>query len=160
MPLERQIAAFAGEVEILAGINIGNLWNRMTAEFMGEYERLARQKLTDAQLEAGLRTFIGDLSEKPIDDLARKSSRVAYNQGRNAEILSAAEERDVQFVVRSEVLDTSTCRPCQLLDSEVFEIDSPEYFANLPPAGCDGGDRCRGFYIAIGGAGSRQDDLG
>ena len=29
-------------------------------------------------------------------------------------------------------------------------IGTSEYFANMPPAQCDGGDLCRGFYIPVG----------
>ena len=98
-----------------------------------------------------MRAFMDGLSERPLTDLSRTSSGVSYNQGRNVEIKDAADSGDVQFVVRSEVLDTHTCRSCSFLDGEVFEVGTPDYERYMPPAECEGGDRCRGFYVAISG---------
>ena len=147
--LKRHLNVFKDEVEVLAGINVGKMWDRMMGEFLGEFERLSRQQLSEAALERELLAFMEGLSDKRTADVARQSSTVAYNQGRNASLMSAKSRKVVRFVVRSEVLDTNTCRPCSLLDGEIFEVGSSEYFANMPPAQCDGGDRCRGFYIAI-----------
>ncbi len=84
-----------------------------------------------------------------IPSESRTSSTVAYNQGRGAEIATAGLDGRAQFVVRSEVLDTRTCRSCANLDGTVVPINSPEYAQFMPPAMCEGGDRCRGFYIAV-----------
>ncbi len=149
MAVERTIAIFEEEVRVLAQVNIGKVWDRVLGEFLGEWERLDRQQLSNADLARELESFMDGLSVKPTEALARKSSTVAYNQGRNAELISARDAKDVQFVVRSEVLDTGTCRPCTLLDGELFEVGSSEYYANMPPAQCDGQEFCRGFYIPI-----------
>ncbi len=94
--------------------------------------------------------FIDKLSMRPVEDLARQSSGVAYNEGRGAEILSQHEQGNVEHVVRSEVLDDNTCAACAALDGMVVRVDSPDFKALQPPAQCFGGNRCRGFYIAIG----------
>ncbi len=150
MALKHHIDAFEDEVRVVATLDIGTMWERMKREFLGEWERGVREGLTDAQLEARMESFLEGLSPKPEKELARGSSTISYNQGRNAELLSAVTTRGLQFVVRSEVLDTNTCRPCSLLDSEIFTVGSSEYFANMPPGQCQGGSRCRGFYIPIG----------
>jgi hypothetical protein len=151
MPLlDRHVRAFEEQAEVLATMDIGQMWDRMLGEFLGEWERLNRQGLPDAELERELRAFMDGLSDKPTADLARKSSSVAYNQGRSASTLGAAEQGSAQFAVRSEVLDTNTCDECAALDGLVVEIGTPSYYEFLPPAKCLGGDRCRGFYVAVG----------
>ena len=151
MPLERHIEAFAEEVNILATLDVGTMWDRMLGEFLGEWGRLERQGLSEEEMEREMRAFMDGLSDKPVTDLARKSSSVAYNQGRAAEILTAGVEGRTEFVVRSEILDTATCEVCARLDGSVFEVDSPDFHEFLPPAKCLGGDRCRGFYVAVAG---------
>ena len=151
-PLRVALAAegLIEQADLVAGMNVGRIWDRVLGEFLGEWDRLNRQQLTLPELQLQLSAFMDNLSEAPLRDVARTSSAVAYNQGRNVGILEAQASELVEFVVRSEVLDTGTCRPCGLLDGEAFEVGTSEYFANMPPAQCDGGDRCRGFYIPVG----------
>ncbi len=148
MPLEPQLIAFAGQSEVLGSLNVGVMWDRLRGEFLAEYIRLERMGLTAAELDAAMEGFLGQLSEKPIAELARKSSGVIYNQGRSAEILS---QPDVEFVVYSSVLESTTCEPCRFLDSEVFEVDTPDFYNNQPGAQCLGGTNCRCIYIAVTG---------
>ncbi len=150
MALARHIIAFEDKAEVVATIDVGQMWDRMLDEFLGEFAQADREGIAGAELADRMKGFMDDLSVKPEGELARQGSTVAYNEGRNAELLSARTTRGLRFVVRSEVLDTNTCRPCSLLDSEVFTVGSSEYFANMPPAQCDGGARCRGFYIPVG----------
>ena len=146
MPLDPQLAAFGEQAEVLGALNVGAMWERLRSEFLDEYVRLDRQGLSPADLDRALDGFMGRLSEKPLDDLARKSSGVIYNQGRSAEILSHPE---VQFVVYSSVLESTTCEPCRHLDGEVFEVGTADYFNNQPGAQCLGGSRCRCIYIGV-----------
>lgn len=151
MPVNDDFArVLDGQMSLLTSSSIDQMWERAKAEFFGEWEALTRQGLDQAEIARRLESFMDDLSLKPIDDLARQSSTVAYNQGRGASQLTAEAEGEAEFVVRSEILDTATCDPCALLDGEIFGIGTSEYFANMPPAQCDGGARCRGFYVAIG----------
>lgn len=140
------VTAYAEQVQVLSTMNVGQMWDRLLGEFLGEWTRLERQQLPAAEFDRQLGAFMDELSEKPLADLGRKSTTVAYNQGRDVEIRT---EEQIEFVVRSEVLDNSTCRVCQLLDNEVFRVGTSEYIANMPPAQCLGGDRCRGFYIPV-----------
>lgn len=149
MALRRFVRAFRGEEEVTAQLTVGKLWDRLLGEFLGRWTELNRQDLPPAEIEAEMESFLDDLSEKPIQDLARTSSTVAYNEGRKAELLTALDTGKATFVVRSEVLDTNTCRPCEALDGAVFEIGTPEFREYQPPAKCDGRDRCRGFYVPI-----------
>ncbi len=151
MALERHIAQLGEQSEILATMDVGKLWDRMLGEFLGEWERLNRQGLSADAMDRAMVGFMDDLSDKPIADLARQSSSVAYNQGRAAEILSAHVDRGVEFVVRSEILDSATCEACANLDSAVIEVGTPDFDEYMPPAKCEGGRNCRCFYVAIRG---------
>jgi hypothetical protein len=152
MPLmRRRITALEDQVEVLSSLNVGRIWDRMLSEFLGEWERQNRARVEGTELESALQAFMDGLSDAKTADTARQTATVAYNQGRDAGLQSAKDTGAARYVVRSEVLDTNTCRPCSMLDGEVFEIGDPEYYANMPPAQCDGGDRCRGFYIPVRG---------
>ncbi len=146
MPLEPQLIAFAEQAEVLGTIDVGVMWDRLRGEFLDAFVRFERQGLTGAELDRAMDAFMGELSEAPLVDISRRSSGVAYNQGRSAEILSRPE---VEFVVYSSILDGTTCEPCRFLDTEVFEIGTPDYFNNQPGAQCDGGTRCRCVYIPV-----------
>lgn len=149
MALRRHVTAFEEHAEVLATMDLGKLWDRYLGEFLGEWERLNRLNLPDDELERRMMSFIDGLSDKPTDDLARQTAGVAYNDGRSAEILTAAAKLLVEYVVRSEILDANTCQVCQDLDGSVFRVGSDDYYRWRPPAGCLGGDRCRGFYVPI-----------
>lgn len=150
MPItRRQITAFEDQMEMLAVMDVGIMWDRLLGEFLGEWERLQRQQLSVDEIERALQAFMDSLSEKPVEDLARKGSSVAYNQGRQAAIVGSRAQ--AQFVVRSEVLDSNTCDTCSKLDGTVIEVGHRDFYRFQPPALCEGGDRCRGFYIPLTG---------
>lgn len=153
MPIGRiEEAKYAGNVEVLATIDLGKQWDRLLGEFLEEWSNLQRDStLTPETVERTMAAFMDDLSEKPMQDLARQSSSVAYNQGRGASIETAARTTELQYVLRSELLDESTCGPCYDLDNSIIEINSPAFDHLMPPAMCLGGKRCRGFYVPIAG---------
>lgn len=69
----------------------------------------------------------------------------ALNLGRTAG--ASALPDPPRYAMRSEQLDKRTCAACTALHGEITEINSPDYFEKMPPAGCFGGGRCRGLYI-------------
>ena len=146
MPLEAQLVAFGEQAEVLGSINVGVMWDRLRGEFLNAFVEFERQGLTGVELDRAMDAFMGELSERPLVDISRRSSGIAYNQGRSAEILS---QPGLEFVVYSSVLDSETCEPCRFLDSEVFEIGSSDYFNNQPGAQCEGGSRCRCIYVEV-----------
>ncbi len=152
MASDLRIDALESEMRVLVTMDLGKLWDRYLGEFLGEWERLNRQGLGADAVAAEMDAFLEALSDKPMQDLARTGSSVSYNQGRSAEILTAGDDGRAEFVVRSEILDSKTCEACANLDSMIVEVGTPGYFEFLPPAKCLGGDRCRGFYVAIGKA--------
>ena len=150
MPAETELIAFGEQAEVLASMDVGVMWDRLKGEFLGEYARLQRQGLSDAEFDRALDGFMGNLSTKPVEDLARKSSSVAYNQGRGAEMVSQANAGTVEYAVYSSVLEKgTTCEMCWSLDGEVVIIGSENYYSIYPGTRCYGGDRCRCFYIPV-----------
>lgn len=130
-----------------ATIDVDSLFARLEGEIVAFLERAYGRGLTDDQVAAELDAFLGQLSDKPINELARQSTGKAFNLGRNVE-LQRQEER-VAFVIRTEILDGNTCDPCAALDGTRYDVGSAEYFDNMPPAKCAGADRCRGFYVPV-----------
>jgi hypothetical protein len=142
-------SAFAEEAQVVATLDISAMWDRLMGEALTEWARLNREGVTGEALGRAMRARLEGLSEKPLDDLARKSTSVAYNQGRSAEIQWQADLGRVEQVVRSEILDDRTCEVCVTLDGAVVDVDSEDYHRLMPPALCQGGERCRGFYVGV-----------
>ena len=151
MAVARSVVSYGEQVEVLATMDVGKMWDRYLGEFLAEWERLNRLGISEVEMERAMESFLGELSGKPLDDLARQSSSVAYNAGRSNEILKQFNDGEAEFVVRSEILDNNTCSMCADLDGSVVDIGTPEYDYFMPPAHCQGGDRCRGFYVMIAG---------
>jgi len=105
---------------------------------------LEGQALADAVSE-GLR----QLSDAPITKASRGATSEAFNLGRN--LVAQEKEEEIKEVVRTEILDGSTCPPCRRLDfsnsKTVYQVNTPEYCEFMPPNKCDGRELCRGFYL-------------
>ncbi len=148
--LSSEAAAAAVEtIETVTEVSIDRIWNDLRSGFLQEYERLSRLNLDEDELLRRLEAWTEGLSPTPIDDAGRQLSTVAQNQGRGIVAQTAADADLAQYVVRSEILDSATCEVCVGLDSSVYEIGSPAYHEFMPPSGCLGGDRCRGFYVIV-----------
>lgn len=143
------IRRFEESTNLLAELDVGRVWAAMVEYAIEQFTRLMRQNTDDAELARLFAQALEGVSDKPLVDIARQSAGVAYNQGRDVALKAAKADGVAQFAVRSEVLDASTCQFCHDHDQQVVEIGSAEYEQFLPPAGCDGGDRCRGFYLVV-----------
>lgn len=137
------------KAEVLAELNLGSLWDRMMAEALDTYAAASRRGLSVDQIAAEIEDALQSLSEKMEEGLARGDAGVAYNEGRATEGRAMTLSGEAKYAVRTEVLDTRTCDACREWDGFVVEIDSPDYEAAMPPAYCEGGDNCRGFYIIL-----------
>jgi len=56
MALERTIQAFGDEIQTLAQIDVGALWDRMLGEFLQEWARVNRQGLSAEATSRSSRT--------------------------------------------------------------------------------------------------------
>lgn len=126
-------------------IDITELKERMETEAIRLTEQFSRQGLEGEELAAAVQGGLRQLSDAPVNRASRAAISSGFNLGRNLEAQRRAE--DIEQVVRSEILDTETCAPCQALDGQIFVFNSPEYFEFMPPTKCNGRDFCRGFYI-------------
>lgn len=140
---------FMEEAHTIATLDVGEMWNRLLGEFLGEWDSQRRAGADGEDLNRHMQEFMDKLSDKPVEDMARQSSTVAYNQGRGAALQTAKKAERIRYVVRSEVLDQATCQACATLDGAIVEVGGPEYERYMPPARCLGGARCRGFYVAL-----------
>lgn len=146
------LAELADESRISAELSVDGIWQRLVNEGLGEWDRLRREGLDGEELWQRLDAFLDDLSDRPLADAARQISTVAVNQGRDIAAKMALVSGAADWAIRSEVLDQATCEECTRLDDTRVRIGSAEYEALMPPARCDGGDRCRGFYFVLTGA--------
>ncbi len=152
--LRRATVAFEESIQTQATVDVGSLWDRLRGEFLDEYARQQRAGLSGDALDNHMQEFMDSLSTKWEADVANQGAGVAYNQGRGLAAQQANAEGRAQYAVRSEVLDDKTCASCATLDGSVVEIGSADYQALMPPSRCEGGDRCRGFYVLVSGQGA------
>jgi hypothetical protein len=139
------------EAEAILGVEIAldELWARMLDEAIDVFMRLSRTGIPEAEVMKQVESALQELSSKPEALVGRQLAEVAYNQGRDMAIKTAAASGEARYAMRSEVLDSATCASCAGLDGVLVLIGTPEYEQLLPPALCLGGDSCRGFYVLI-----------
>ncbi len=105
--------------------------------------------------------LVGDaFAQALVDGLKERAEtgvlRAAAGEVNEAFGLGRAREADtlkghIETAEYSAVMDTATCQPCSDLDGQVFEIDSPDYDAAMPPnRDCLGGDGCRCVFLFLG----------
>lgn len=153
-PLQVLLDDLAEEARVTAEISIDGLWSRLVGEAVGEFNRLTREQVPDEELMRRLESFLQGLSERPVDDAARRVTNTAYTDGRDVALKLAASEGVARWAVRSALLDTATCANCGPikdggLDGTIVEIGSPEYDQLEPPAYCLGDENCRCIYVAL-----------
>lgn len=106
---------------------------------------LSSRGLSGQEMADAISAQLADLSQAPNDLIGRGAVTRFFNLGRN---LAAQRNAGViSTVTRTAVLDENTCDPCVALDGQKYEVDSDAYFADLPPAKCEGGDKCRCFMM-------------
>jgi hypothetical protein len=141
----------AEEARVTAELTVDGLWRQMVGEALGEYQRLTRAGVQGPELWKRLEAFLLGTSDKGAEDAARRVTNVAYNQGRDVAIKLAQARGEASWAMRSELLDEATCIVCEKeMDGTMYEIGSPAYEANFPPARCLGQERCRGVMIMLG----------
>ena len=149
----RAAIAFANQqADVLVEVDVKAIVDRLQAQTTEQYNQLLLSSAGPTEIAAGLDAYLASISDQHLLEMARGSTGTAFNLGRHVGIQEL--KRDLNpYVVRTEVLDDNTCEVCEAYVSradqgEKFLINSREYFANMPPAGCLGKERCRGFYLA------------
>ena len=136
----------ADAFDVYASLDVDAIVVRLSNETKRLITDLSQQGLQGAELAKAVKDGLNALSPVPLEKAGRMAGSEAFNLGRNLGIQDNFEA--VQVVVRTEVLDESTCEPCRDLDGQIYQVNSPEYFENMPPNGCEGRELCRGFYLA------------
>jgi len=134
-------------IAIQAGTDAQSVADRLLAGIMqaiedGTAQGLSPDDLADL-LEGRMPTFMGPQYRNAAD----MSDTLAFNEGQASEL--ERRTSDVDFVLRSEILDDATCTTCKRLDGMKLKVGTQRFYANLPPAKCEGGRRCRGFLVPI-----------
>lgn len=130
---------------VRADIDLSEFYERLRAETLTQVADLSQQGYRGQDLADRVIASLNNLSDRPTEEAARGAATEAFSLGRNIEIQKQAD--GIAEVVRTEILDDNTCDPCRLLDGAVYQINTPEYFQDMPPNHCDGRDLCRGFYL-------------
>lgn len=149
----RGAVAFANQqAEVLVNVDVKALTDRLQAQATERYNQaLLTSGDNPVAAAAELDAYLASITDQQLLEMARGSTATAFNLGRHIGMQEAATSIS-PYAVRTEILDDNTCEVCadyvrRAAAGEKFLINSREYFANLPPAGCEGRDKCRGFYV-------------
>jgi len=109
-------------------------------------DNIAEKVAATPETDPALRTAaVLDSAQRALHNNVLELVGEALNMGRSAGALALPEPP--RYAMRSEQLDKRTCSPCSAIHGQIFQIDSPDYYANMPPTGCLGGGRCRGVMV-------------
>lgn len=138
------------QAEVQVEMDVTNLVARLQSEVVGQFNQLGAAGLTQPEIARKVNDYLASLSDRQIEDMARQSTSLTFNAGRNVAIMELAEELEPEAVrVEVDPTDPNTCDPCQGLNGKRFRIGSAEYLENQPPQKCDGRLRCRGFMVVF-----------
>lgn len=126
-------------------IDLEELSSRLLRETHRLLVDFGQQPLSNTELADKVGAGLEALGTTVVSQAGRGATAEAFNLGRNV----AAQEAlgSIDSVVRVEILDSHTCPPCKAFDGKIYKMNSPAYFEDMPPNGCDGGDFCRGFFM-------------
>jgi hypothetical protein len=132
-------------LRLRVSIDLSEFGNRVQNEAVRLYADYAQRGLTGEALADAVTADLESIFDVSIDRAGREATHEAFNLGRNLE--AQARRTQIGDVVRTEILDENTCDPCRGLDGNVYTLNSPSYFDDMPPNHCEGGEQCRGFYL-------------
>lgn len=148
-PMRSVLREVGTEATAYAELAIDQMWNRLLNEASRDYMTLWSQGVPEDQIWQQIEASLSGLSDTPVEQLGRQASTVAYSTGRDAGAMEALGKGEAAWALRSELLDNATCDVCDVLDGSEYEIGSPDYYEYMPPAYCEGGANCRGFYVIL-----------
>jgi len=126
---------------------VEELASLLKLEFSKEMQRQRERGIIDSS------TLFQKLTQLVAADtkmLIKETINTLYGIGRTTE----AEQRkdEIGKVIRSELMDSNTCKNCEKIDGMEYMMNNPEAVDMLggPYLKCEGGDQCRGINIFIG----------
>jgi hypothetical protein len=119
-----------------------------------ERTKRTAQDVTDSARSAvqseptkGLKVIVAiDAATRSLHNHVLELVGETLNMGRTAGALEA-KGGPPEFALRSEQLDKNTCDSCTREHGQIYQVDSNDYYAHLPPSECYGGGRCRGIMV-------------
>jgi len=129
-------------VSILASTLTGKLLKEFTKE-------LTRQKISSEIDLPGLELLLTGLSDGDFSNAASEYIVTVYGAGREYEAMQHAEQ--IEYILRSEILDNRICKACKPIDlKEVYPDDSLwNSISSGPYTQCEGGAKCRGINLYV-----------
>ena len=61
MAVARSVVSYGEQVEVLATMDVGKMWDRYLGEFLAEWDRLNRLGLAEAEMERSMLAFMDEL---------------------------------------------------------------------------------------------------
>lgn len=95
--------------------------------------------------KVGVALAVGTAVKRTVHNDVLQLVGEALNLGRAAGAMDAA--NPPEYAMRSEQLDENTCDSCDEAHGEIVQVGTAEFYDEMPPAGCEGGGRCRGIYV-------------
>lgn len=145
-PQGKDAAAVADEaLRVRTEIDLSGFGNQLQNEAARLITDYSQRGLSGKALGDAVAADLEQLFDARAERSGREATHEAFAQGRN---LEAQQQPDaIGEVVRSAILDTNTCQPCINRDGNVYELNTPAYFDDMPPNHCEGGEQCRCLYI-------------
>jgi hypothetical protein len=137
---EEELGAVATAIAVLLAVWLAGAAAR-------EALRLAVPGAVAAAVAAAVVAFLAGLSDRFLRDQLGAALSQAQASGRFAVLRDAPEAR----YISTEVLDASTCKPCQDIDGIEFDdlAAAETNYGTGSYIHCEGGIRCRGTVIAL-----------
>lgn len=129
-------------VSILAGTLTGKLLNEFKKE-------VTRQKIASEISLGTLETLLTGLSTGDFSNASSEYIVTVYGAGREYEALQHADQ--IEYILRSEILDNNICKACKPIDLKEVYSDDPLWnkISSGPYTECEGGNKCRGLNLYV-----------
>jgi len=132
-------------IRVRASIDLAEIVSRLQNEDARLIADYSQRGLTGPALANAVTSDLEAMFGTSLERTGREATHEAFALGRNLEAQSQADS--IGGVVRSAILDENSCPPCVGLDGQTYTFNSADYFNDMPPNHCDGGEQCRCLYI-------------
>jgi hypothetical protein len=135
-------------VSILNKVAAGVIISQMVNVWRDE---LIRQRTAGINSGTILKTALVKTSKVPFANKIGALASQMFGNGRGRETVALKESGNVEYLIRSEIMDDNICSECMPIDKLEIYPDDPLWndVINGPYTNCLGGDKCRGFNMLI-----------
>ena len=131
-------------VRPLAELAVSSLANKLTENWKKE---ISRQKALGIFNLERLMEILVNLSKNDFKREMTEATMQTFGHGRTNQAMKYSDQ--IEKVIRSEIMDRNTCKNCEKIDGEEFDINDPFFqrMAGGPFLECEGNFMCRGINI-------------